>query len=82
MSAVSPDPHGHGTHACMAGDVRQCFLHDSVGRGFHLGRKALFHSFVLEVDLHPGLLCITLEEREQSGQQPELIQRGGPQVKR
>ena len=77
-----PDPHGHFTHARMAGDVRQRFLHDPVGRRFHLGRKAFFDSFVLEVDQHPGLAYITLEEREQSGQESELIQRGRSQVER
>ena len=78
-----PDPHGHAANTRMAGDVRQRFLHDPVGRGFHLGLEAdALHSFVLEVDPHPGLLGITLEEREQGGQEPELIQRGGAQVER
>jgi hypothetical protein len=77
-----PDPYGYIRFPGMAGDVRQRFLHDPVGRGLHRGCEPSFHSLVLEVDLHPGLFGETLEEREQRGQQPELIQRGRPQVKR
>ena len=77
-----PDPHGGGAHAGMAGDVRQGFLHDPVGRCLHLGRKAFLDPFVLELDLYTGLVGKSLEEREQGGQQPELIERGGTQVER
>ena len=66
----------------MAGDVREGFLHDPVGRGLHLGREASLDPFVLELDLDTGLVGESLEEREQGGQQPELIEHGGTQVER
>ena len=48
-------------------------MHDPVGIGFHLRRHAFFQSLVLELYQHASLARVTLEERQQSGEQRAKI---------
>ena len=66
----------------MAGNVRQRLLHDPVGGRFHLRLKSSGHPLMFEIDQYLCLPRVTLEERQQGGNQSELVQRGRPQVER
>ena len=65
-----PDPDGGGAHSGMAGDVREGFLHDPVGRGLHLGREAPLDPFVLELDLNTGLVGEFSKSASRAGSSP------------
>ena len=71
---LCPDADGRISHAGMAGHVRQCFLNDPVGSRFHFGEKSAVHSMMLEVNQNPSLFGVALEEREQTRNQPQLVQ--------
>ena len=63
-------------------DVRQRLLHDAVERGFGLARQPLVAEARLEIDPQAALLAERLCEPLHGRHQPEVVERGRPQLDR
>ena len=79
----NPEPHLHLPCFRVAGDVGERFLYDAVGGRFDIGRtRASVQADVFKVYLYLRTCRVAPELPEQRGQQPQVVQEGGPEVQR